>query len=274
VIACNESGVWSKTPATLAVIVLPYFWQTWWFVPGCVVLAILTLGGGILYAARFRWQREVKRLEVQLSIAKERGRIAQDIHDGVGANLTEIAWLAELAEKEAANLDNVRAHSRRISATARETVQSFDEIVWAVLPENDTLTRLVEYLGRRVDEMFENTNIQYRFSAPNNLPGVIVPADVRHSFFLACKEALHNVIQHSRASNVRVQVTFQESTLEINIDDDGRGFDPTALPVSGNGLHNLRNRFETLGGRFDLQSRPGGGTRVRMILLLKPVKPA
>ena len=111
--ACNQSGVWSETPAALAIRVLPYFWETWWFETGSVALAMLALGGGILYAARFRWQRKVKRLEVQLSVAKERRRIAQDIHDGVGANLTEIAWLAELAEKGATDPENVqigRAH--------------------------------------------------------------------------------------------------------------------------------------------------------------------
>ena len=166
----------------------------------------------------------------------------------------------------------MRTHSRKISATARETVQSFEEIVWAMLPQNDTLTSLVEYLGRRVDELFENTSIQYRFSAPNNLPAVMVPAEVRHSIFLACKEALHNVIRHSRARNVLVQVTTYDSTVEIRIEDDGCGFDTTTPPVSGNGLTNMRKRFETLGGQFDLESRPGSGTRIRMTLLLKPMK--
>ena len=150
---------------------------------------------------------------MQLSVEKERARIAQDIHDGVGANLTEIAWLAEVAEHDAGKPEEVRAQARKISSTARETVQSFDEIVWAVLPENDTLTSLVEYLGRRVDEMFDNTATRCWFTAPPELPDIVVPAEVRHSFYLACKEALHNVNQHAAATEVRVQIVVEEGTL-------------------------------------------------------------
>lgn len=268
VMACNQSGVWSDTPTGMPIFVQPYFWQTWWFYTIATFIIVSILGGVVYSVLRFRYQRKVKGLEVQLSVARERGRIAQDIHDGVGANLTEIAWLAELAEKGAANVDIVRAHSSKISATARETVRSFEEIVWAIFPQNDSLTGLVEYLGRRVDEMFESTNIRYRFSAQHTLPAIIIPAEVRHSFYLACKEALHNVIRHSGAKNVLVQVTTKDATLEVCIEDDGCGFDLDPSSSTGNGLRNMQRRLEALGGKFDLQSRPGGGTRIRMTIFL------
>ncbi len=120
--------------------------------------------------------------------------------------------------------------------------------------------------------MFENTSIQYRFSAPNNLPEVIVPAEVRHNIFLSCKEALHNVVRHSHATTVLVQVTFENSTLKINIEDNGCGFDPSAIRAHGNGLSNMQKRLEKLGGRFDLESKPGGGTRICMTVVFKPVE--
>jgi signal transduction histidine kinase len=268
VTACNQAGIWNETPASLAFEVLPYFWQTWWFNTCLVVLAAAALSGTVFVAARHRWQRKVEGLEVQLSVEKERARIAQDIHDGVGANLTEIAWLAELAEKQAGKPDEVRAQARKISGTARETVQSFDEIVWAVLPQNDTLTSLVEYLGRRVDELFENTNIRYRFVAPSQLPAIVVAAEARHSFYLACKEALHNVVRHSQASEAVVEVNLHDSTLKVRIDDDGHGFDSAKVFSSGNGLRNMRQRFEALGGHFEVHSRPAEGTRVLMTLPL------
>jgi signal transduction histidine kinase/ligand-binding sensor domain-containing protein len=269
VIACNQAGVWNEAGATVGFQVLPHVWETWWFLAAAALVAAATIGGTVSYTIRRKLKRQLERLEMQLSLERERARIAQDIHDGVGANLTEIAWLAEVAEHDAAKPDEVRTQARKISATARETVQSFDEIVWAVLPENDTLTSLVEYLGRRVDELFDGTTTRCWFSAPQELPGIVVPAEVRHSFYLACKEALHNVNQHAAATEVRVRVAVEDSTLRVDIEDNGRGFDPAADQPQGNGLRNLRQRFHALGGRFNLESRPGQGTKVSMTIPLK-----
>ena len=268
VTACNQAGVWNAAGATLAFRVLPYFWQTWWFQTGGFLVAAGAITGSVLFTSRRRWRRRLERLEMQLSVEKERTRIAQDIHDGVGANLTEIAWLAEVAEHDAGKPEEVRAQARKISTTARETVQSFEEIVWAVLPQNDTLTSLVEYLGRRVDELFDNTATRCWFTAPPKLPDIVVPAEVRHSFYLACKEALHNVNKHAGATEVRVQVAVEAGTLRVNIEDNGCGFDPSASRPQGNGLRNMRQRFQDLGGRFSLDSRPGEGTRVSMAIPL------
>jgi ligand-binding sensor domain-containing protein/signal transduction histidine kinase len=268
VTACNQAGVWNADGATLAFRVLPYFWQTWWFLLGAGTFAAAALAGTVAFMSRRKLKRRLERVEMQLSVEKERARIAQDIHDGVGANLTEIAWLAEVAEHDAGKPEEVRAQARKISSTARETVQSFDEIVWAVLPQNDTLTSLVEYLGRRVDELFDNTATRCWFTAPPELPNIVVPAEVRHNFYLACKEALHNVNKHAAATEVRVQVAVEDGTLRVNIEDNGCGFDPLATRPEGNGLRNMRQRFKDLGGRFALESRPGEGTKVSMAIPL------
>jgi signal transduction histidine kinase/ligand-binding sensor domain-containing protein len=269
VTACNQAGLWNEAGATVAFTVLPHFWETWWFVPAVGLLGAATIGGAVSYGIRRKLKRQVERLEMQLSVERERARIAQDIHDGVGANLTEIAWLAEVAEHDAAKPDEVRAQARKISATARATVESFDEIVWAVLPENDTLSSLIEYLGRRVDELFDSTATRCWFSAPPDLPDIVVPAEVRHSFYLACKETLHNVNKHAAATEVRVRVTVEDWLLRVDIEDNGRGFDPTTERPQGNGLRNLRQRFDALGGRFTLSSQPGKGTKVSMTIPLK-----
>jgi signal transduction histidine kinase len=271
--ACNAAGVWNETGAMLAFQVLPYFWETWWFYITTISAGVALMGGAVFWFMFRGWQRQVERLEVQLSVERERTRIAQDIHDGVGANLTEIAWLAELAEKESTDPEEVRQQARKISDTARGTVRSFDEIVWAVLPQNDTLTSLVEYLGRRVDEFFESSSINYRFSAPPELPQVVVPADVRHSFYLACKEALHNVMKHSGATEVKVLVTVGEGWLRVEIEDNGSGFDSDAGLPSGHGLKNMRQRMTDLKGSFELKSSRGQGTKTILTLPLKEAEP-
>ena len=271
VAACNQASVWNETWATLTFRVRPHFWQTWWFLTGAILLAAAGLAGLVFYAARRRYKRRLQTLEAQLSVERERSRIARDIHDGIGANLTEIAWLAEVAEKDATNPAEVCAQTRRISSTARETVESFDEIVWAVLPRNDTLKSLVEYLGRRVDDLFESSPTRCWFTAPPDLPNIVVPAEVRHGFYLACREALNNVLKHARATEVRIRLSFGDSTLRVTIEDNGCGFEASASQGAGHGLRNLRKRFQDLGGTFDLQSRPGHGTVVSLALGLKPV---
>jgi signal transduction histidine kinase len=268
VTACNQSGAWNEAGASVAFVVLPYFWQTWWFLIVSILAGAGAVAGTVYVTQRQKWRRQLRLVEMQLSLEKERTRIAQDIHDGVGANLTEIAWLAEVAEKDATDPTEVRAQTRKISNTARETVRSFDEIVWAVLPQNDTLRSLVDYLGQRVDELFENTPTRCWFTAPNDLPNIVVPAEVRHSFYLACKETLHNVNKHAHATEVKIGVVLRDSQLRVEIEDNGNGFDISASNDSRNGLRNLRQRFADLGGRFELQSLPGKGTHVTMTIPL------
>jgi signal transduction histidine kinase len=225
--------------------------------------------GAAFFNVRRRWQRRLKRVQLQLTVETERSRIAQDIHDGVGANLTEIAWLAEVVEKEATNPQKVRAQASKISDTARQTVQSFEEIVWAVLPENDTLESLIEYMGRRVDEMFDGSEILYHFSAPDQLPHVTIAAEIRHSFYLACKEALHNVSKHSMATSVVVEVTVRNNQLCVLISDNGCGFAAAADGPAGNGLRNMRQRLRELSGEFNVQTGHGQGTRISMSIPLR-----
>jgi ligand-binding sensor domain-containing protein/signal transduction histidine kinase len=266
--ACNQTGVWSEATARFAMTVLPYFWQTWWFGASMILLAVAGAGAAF-FNVRRRWQRRLKRVQLQLTVETERSRIAQDIHDGVGANLTEIAWLAEVVEKEATNPQKVRAQASKISDTARQTVQSFEEIVWAVLPENDTLESLIEYMGRRVDEMFDGSEILYHFSAPDQLPHVTIAAEIRHSFYLACKEALHNVSKHSMATSVVVEVTVRNNQLCVLISDNGCGFAAAADGPAGNGLRNMRQRLRELSGEFNVQTGHGQGTRISMSIPLR-----
>ncbi|TXT46590.1 MAG: two component regulator sensor protein [Limisphaerales bacterium] len=274
VIAANNDGLWNETGATLAFTVVPAWWQTWWFLAAAVLAGAGAVGGAVRFITRRRWQRRMRKLEAQHALERERTRIAQDIHDDLGASLTEIAWLGELAEQDAGDPGEVRAQARKISSTARETVRSLDEIVWAVRPESDTLKGLIEYLGRRADELFESTPVRCWFTAPAELPDLPLAADVRHDFYLACKEALHNVLKHAHATEVRVELALAGTTLRARVTDNGRGFDASAARADGNGLRNMRQRIERLGGRFELRSAAGQGTTVEMTITLKQPVPA
>src|ERR1035441_8982394 len=157
-----------------------------------------------------------------------------------------------------------RCSAEAIAASARETVRSLDEIVWAVSPENDTWNSLAEYLSEYANEFFAVTNVRCRLEMPLDLPPYPLPSEVRHGLFLVIKEALNNSLKHAHASEVRIRVAEQGSGVEITITDDGRGFelDQTRAASRGHGLQNMHERIESLGGMFQIDSGPGKGTRV------------
>ena len=268
--ACNRDGVWNQTGASLAFTVMPFFWQTGWFLWVSFGGFATVVGGAAWFVARRRDQRRIERLERITALEQERSRIARDIHDDLGANLTRIAWLSELADTDKAMPDRVEAHSRKISGYARQMVRSLDEIVWAVNPRNDTLQSLAQYLTYHAHEYFDPTAVNCRLEIPSDLPAMSLPSETRHDLFLALKEALNNVLKHAAASEARIRLSIVDTVLTLAVEDNGRGFDPAALPPGrpGHGLENLRQRIEGLGGQFQCESAPGRGTRLTFTLKL------
>jgi signal transduction histidine kinase len=177
--------------------------------------------------------------------------------------------LGERAEEGLIRHEDVSLHVGKIVASARGTVQSLDEIVWAVNPENDTLEGLASYISHYADEFFENTNIHCRLEMPE-LPAVPLKAEVRHDLFLIVKEAFNNSLKHSGASMVSVQVSSEGGAVQIRIADNGCGFELNGHldGRKGNGLENMRRRSESMGGQFSVVSAPGQGTQVGLTFKL------
>jgi ligand-binding sensor domain-containing protein/signal transduction histidine kinase len=276
VIACNKDGVWNKPGAALSFDLLPHYWQTWWFK---VLLALLVVGGTgvtVRYVTRRKMQRKLELLKQRHAIENERGRIAKDIHDDLGSNLTRITMLGERVEEGLANHEEVGVHVRKIVTSARNTVQSMDEIVWAVNPENDTLDSLVGYISHHAGEFFEGTGVRCRLEIPVRLPRCALSSELRHNLFLVVKEAFNNVMKHAQASAVTVRVAAADSVMQIVIEDNGRGFDlnGTKLEKHGNGLANLSRRMENIGGDLQISARPGQGVTLQFTVKLEPQRRA
>jgi len=261
--ACDSEGGWDEDAAMLAVTVLPYFWQTWWFRIFSGFLLLIILFGGARYLENKRAQRQLARLEREHAIERERTRIAKDIHDDLGANLTEIALLSELAQSPDAPTDEIRTDIHRIAGKARKLTHSLDEIVWAVNPRNDTLDSFVTYTCLYAEDFLKTAKIRCRLKVPGDIPNRALATNVRHNLFLVVKEALNNIVKHAGATEVGVALSLRAAGFELQIKDDGRGF-AGSQPASGNGLANMRQRMEDIGGRFDLQSGPGEGTTITL----------
>jgi signal transduction histidine kinase len=224
--------------------------------------------GGILFAVFVASLAYRNRLLRALELERLRSRIAADLHDELGARLTGITLAAEAVERKMPDSDSKKPEVMQLSTMAREVVRSIDEIVWAVNPRNDTLEDLADYLFHFTEEFFQHSGIRCRLDLPADLPNIKLETGVRHNLFLCVKEALHNLLKHSKASEARVRLQLQDGRLSIDVEDDGHGFDPGQARAHGNGLKNLRSRMEAIGGTVEIQSRSGKGTCVSFDLRL------
>ncbi len=268
VTAANEDGVWNEIGASLAVVVLPPYWRTWWFVTTLVVATLIWIGVLVHYFSTQRLQRQVAVLRQQEALEKERARIARDIHDQVGASLTQVALLGELVETDKDVPEEVEAHARQICQTARDTTRALDEIVWTVNPANDTLEGLVNYICKHTQDFLAVAGLRYRLDVPDNLPPVNITPDVRHNVFLASKEAVTNVVRHSGATSAWIRVKIHPANFVVEIEDNGRGLPDPDAPTVRNGLRNMRKRMEDIGGTFAILRGAEGGALVRLTVPL------
>jgi signal transduction histidine kinase/streptogramin lyase len=278
VIACNNDGVWNNAGDSLAITLSPYFWQTATFLSLAVVAVLGSVAGSVRHVVKRKMQRKIELVERERAIETERRRIANDIHDDLGAGLTEIVILSELAQNPGETYDAVQSDVRNVTDKARALTHSLDEIVWAVNPENDTLDSFVSYACNFAQNYLQSCRIRCRLAVPGRIPNAPLTADVRHNFFMVLKEALNNIVKHAGASEVWIQIAVGSAEFVIVVADNGNGFSieprPDGLPGSNgespghglgrNGLANMRKRMQSIGGRVRLESQPGRGTRVEL----------
>ncbi len=256
--ACIGNGPWSETPAALAFAVAPFFWQTWWFRIGVLLLFTSSLIAIVRYISFRRLQVEMRLIEQRAALEKERTRIARDLHDDLGASLNSVALTLDMVQRLAPP-DIVNGKIQHCSTLVRQVARSVDEIVWAINPRNDTLRYMVDYISQFAVEFLHTANIPCRVDLPDKIPDQMVSPEARHNLLLIVKEALNNIARHARATEVRLHIKASENHVSIAIEDNGRGFEREPDNVSCDGLRNMRQRIEEIGGQFQLQSEPGLG---------------
>lgn len=266
------------SPKDVRVVAAPPWW-TWGRLLGlAAVLAAL------LFAA-LAWNKQLHRkvqersrqleteirhregAEQQRAAEAERTRIARDLHDELGAGLTEVSLLASAGLGDFRVEDKSPDRFRLIADKARALVSALDVIVWAIDPKRNSLQSFADYLGSYAEELLSASNIVCRLRIPIECDAVALPGAARHSLFLAFKEALNNVIRHASATEVELQMKQFDHRLEIAIADDGCGFEWNAIRRR-NGLANLQARLEALSGQCQIASKPGSGTTVKFIVPL------
>jgi signal transduction histidine kinase len=249
--AGNGSGDWSEA-AKIDFVLEPPFWEKLWF---ALLIALLTVGSAV-YFITFR----VRQL---LAIERLRTRIAADLHDNIGAGLTEISILSEVGAKKISQQPQNGAveHFGKISHISRGLVDRMNDIVWLVNPKRDSLYDLIQQLGSSFEEVSASSGIVFRAHNLEILRKVHLPMEYRQQLYYIFKEALHNSLKHSAATKVVLEAQTQGKRLLVRLKDDGKGFDKEKQ-FCRNGLENMKRRAEMIGGALEVRSAAGKGTTV------------
>ncbi len=279
IIGSNNDGIWNRNGYSVTLIITPPFWMTWWFRIIMTVVILFFIIWIIRYFVLKNIKEKTRKMEQETAIERERLRIARDMHDDLGAKVTQISILSELAKRDIEKEKSVETQIEEISTIGKKVVNALDEIVWSVNPKNDNLESLIDYVIQHVEQFLLHTKIKYRLDIPSDIPPVRVLFDIRHNIFMMVQEALTNVVKHSEATEVQIRVAVQESSFIISIKDNGNGFttaSPNTLTVVklrndengngkssfSNGLENMKKRIEEIGGSFKINTSPGNGTNI------------
>ena len=238
-----------------------------------LVLELLCFLGGLAYknkkditekameSERLRLDNERKELEKQVAVMAaqkdERDRISADMHDELGSGVTAIRLMSEIVKSKMK--ETSLPEIDKISNSANDLLGKMDTIIWTMKSSNDTVESLIAYVRAYAKEYFDNTNITCTVHV-QRLPSVQISGEKRRNIFLGIKEALHNIVKHAQATEVRIDVEASDHVLTIGISDNGVGLDPDKIRKFGNGLNNMKRRMESIEGSWEIIG--GQGTKV------------
>lgn len=256
--AANGSGIWSNEIYTVEINIHPPYWKTWWFysLVGLLVLAAVIIITRTIFQKKLRKKVEV--LERQREIDKERQRISREMHDDIGAGLTQITLMSESAKQQGGKEKQKELDD--IAGTSRKLVSNISEIIWSLNPDNKSLEQLIAYLREQLNKLLEYSGIAYSIELPESEKYVSLSNQQRRNILMVTKEIVHNAVKHSGAENINVKAIINNGILEVEIKDDGKGFDAEKT-YGGNGLKNIRQRVEEMGGQLKVNTEPGKGSR-------------
>jgi signal transduction histidine kinase len=249
----------------------------WWTTNRLLaVLGGVLLTFGLVVVWNLSLQRQVQRQvgiisqKSNLAAAEgERVRIARDLHDDIGTELSSMAMLADLVKRDACADCSGNPRLGEISTHAHRTVRQLEEIVWAINPANDTVERFASYFCKRVQAYLTLAGVSARFDLPEIFPDYPLPGRLRHNLFLAAKEAVYNAVRHGTPTQIICRMAISGDTLTVSIEDNGCGFEENKDATVVQGSSNMRKRMEDIGGAFSRQSVIGKGTTVQFSISLK-----
>jgi two-component sensor histidine kinase len=263
--ASYESGRWGNNITALKIKVVPPFWRTWWFYS----LLGLFITGAAYALYRYRVNELVKRQAI-------RNKIAQDLHDNVGSTLSSISVYSQVAQiqGEEGNKEELNQVLDKISTTSNDMIAEMNDIVWAINPANDNMEKIIRRMESFAKPLLAARNMQFYFNCTDEALKLNLDMEKRKNFFLVFKEAVNNAIKYSGASSLLADIAVHQQQLRLRVEDNGIGFNQQAEltgggnSLGGNGLHNMQARAKELKGTLHINSKPGNGTKVELVMPL------
>lgn len=257
----NQDGIWNPIDTKIFIIINPPFWKSWWF----TALSILLASAAIYYLGSIRTRNE-------LAIEKLKTKLAADLHDNIGAGLTEISILSELVNNEVSSTSsgNVLTKLKNISEVARQLVDSMSDIVWVVNPKRDSLKDLLVRLKDSYSDILNSYGISFKIINMDKIENLTLSMDYKQNLYLIFKEGINNAIKHSKCSKMILEANVRNNILELSLHDNGIGLNQE-LPEYGNGIKNIEDRCNNLGGKFKWKSSTEKGTTIKFIGEIKKI---
>jgi len=263
-------GFWHKRTPTMVVRVPKLeplnvvYWKSLWFQASLVGVLGISLLVSLQLMGRLAVQSKARKM-----IDRERARIARDIHDELGARLTELALEGEVVQTELPEQSAVRPRLEALCEKARAASGAMDELVWVVNSRRDTLQDFATYACKHAQRFLEATPIRCRLDVDPDLPELALDLPVRRNLLLGVKEALNNAAKHSGADELFLRIHVRGQVLQVVVEDNGGGFDLERVDSTRNGLTNMVERMSEIGGRCRIESREGAGCRVEFQISLR-----
>ena len=223
-------------------------------IAGSILLLLL---GGIGFS-RYKLK---KKLEQQTAMQEMRNHIASDLHDDVGASLSNINILNELTRRNAANPEKVNEYLSKASDDIRQVSEGISDIVWNINPRYDSLEQLFIRMKRYAGDLLDAKNINYTIQFPEKPSDLALDMDKRRDLYLIFKEAINNLAKYSKADHAQIKLTVENKLIRLWIQDNGVGFEDEKMN-KGNGLQNMNQRASLLKGKLDINSKTDEGTSI------------
>ena len=230
------------------------FWQTWWF----YFLIGISLAAGVYILFRYRLRQKINLLEM-------RNRFSQDLHDEIGASMSGINLLSQMAAEKLEHNKTMEAaeYLVKVKNYTQDVIEKLSDMVWVFNPQNDSIEKLLQRLKSFTLSIAVSKNIQVHFATDKESEIINLSIRQRKAIYLISKEALNNSFKYAACSNIYYSLNSTGSKWRLQVQDDGKGFIP-AENKPGNGLKNMQARAAEINAKFSIQSQLGNGTIIML----------
>jgi PAS domain S-box-containing protein len=191
----------------------------------------------------------------------ERRRIAQDLHDDIGQSMTALILnLKAIHGQLVPDREDIGDQIRDTIRVVEDMMRHIRQVLYELRPPTLDNTSLAKTLEAYCSSLSLSTGLRIFFSSQDQLP--LIPNAQATALYRLLQEGMNNAVKHSKSSSVWINLEYVDGEVNVSLEDDGQGFDPEQRSTYGIGLQGLRERFQALGGNFDVESAPGKGTRL------------